>query len=1107
MNSIQRNARACRVRWNSVFIVGLTVTSLVFVSCSGQKLSTDEFTRLMNTGKSYYEGGETENALEAFRKALALNPTHLDAHLNLANACLLANRSTNAIQEAQEALNLDSNSGAAYYIMGCAYLRLNQFEDAIKALQQAKAIDKTVNAVSFQLGRAHQGAGHLEDAIREFQEVVEFEPEHPAAHYGLSQALIRVGRKEEANQELEKHRQVSAKKPVTPADEATYERCEYTKARAPFELEEPAKDGVKVTFADATESAFGSSARHYHGPVGVMDINQRGRNDLFVCEDNDGFRLLLNSNGVFRSEGEHIPGFAGAKYSRCLVADLNNDRFDDVVMLSEKGIHLFKFATNGGVTEVTSFAGLRNLAAYDGALVDLDFTGKLDLLLSSPDQKAVHVLRNLGNMFFKDVTQTSGVPATLSGVRQLVVDDWNNDDLMDVFVVRDAQAPLLLTNQRGGPLVSTNSPAGWPAGKRIAVGDLNNDLRNDLVIVTGDRLECIFGGVPNRTSIPLGNFAPSVLALVDYDNDGWLDIVAGGDGLRIWRNIGRDGFREMTRDLALDKRVKGRVDSITAIDLDQDGDTDLLVSIEDQGLQFLRNDGGNANQQLKLRLWGNRSNASGIGIRLELNAGNWRTSRTVTELPIEIGLGHHQQVDSLNVHWFDLLIPQVDFKVDSRSTVTIIEYMLPTGSCPYLYAWDGNRFRFVTDILGASPLGLRLTDDRFIEADPDEFVWIGNESMFKPSNGQFELQITEELREVLYLDEAKLVAVDHPLDTEVHTTGKLVPGNPWPPKEIIPLKHRYALRRATRLDGADVTLALAENDGTVVSPDKLRVPQLRGLAEPHGVVLDFGPLVGERPLVLALTGWLRFGGGMANVAASHNPDLPFPFPTLEVEFDQGAWKTVDVVVGAPAGKTKTILVDLSGKLPPQSHRLRLTTAFEIHWDRIALFERDATERARVHWLDATSTDLHWRGFSDFADLPWSAPLTPVYERVRQTPYWRITPSGWCTRYGDVGELIDKGDNALALLNGGDELTLKFDAQRLPLKPTGWARDFFLFSTGWDKDADFHVERGASVEPLPFRGMDDQLYGRQERPIIDNTWWIKKYDTRWVGPRTLSRAKP
>src|SRR6185436_19471555 len=115
--------------------------------------------------------------------------------------------------------------------------------------------------------------------------------------------------------------------------------------------------------------------------------------------------------------------------------------------------------------------------------------------------------------------------------------------------------------------------------------------------------------------------------------------------------------------------------------------------------------------------------------------------------------------------------------------------------------------------------------------------------------------------------------------------------------------------------GADVTAALRAMDGQKVSPARLRAPQLRGLAEPHGVILDFGPLPGERPLVLALTGWLRFGGGMANIAASHNPSLPYPFPRLEAETGDGRWVPVDVRVGVPAGKTKTILVDLAGKLP------------------------------------------------------------------------------------------------------------------------------------------------------------------------------------------------
>src|SRR5262249_29766412 len=150
---------------------------------------------------------------------------------------------------------------------------------------------------------------------------------------------------------------------------------------------------------------------------------------------------------------------------------------------------------------------------------------------------------------------------------------------------------------------------------------------------------------------------------------------------------------------------------------------------------------------------------------------------------------------------------------------------------------------------------------------------------------------------------------------EVHSTSKLRPGKPFPKPEIWTLERRHPLLKAIDQEGQEVTSKLQEIDGEFVSPRKLRAPQLRGLAEPHGVTLDFGPMDAVKRPVLALTGWLRFGGGMANAAASQNPDLPFPFPTLEVEGASGQWDSVDVVVGAPAGKTKTILVDLAGKLP------------------------------------------------------------------------------------------------------------------------------------------------------------------------------------------------
>src|SRR5260370_38043477 len=137
-------------------------------------------------------------------------------------------------------------------------------------------------------------------------------------------------------------------------------------------------------------------------------------------------------------------------------------------------------------------------------------------------------------------------------------------------------------------------------------------------------------------------------------------------------------------------------------------------------------------------------------------------------------------------------------------------------------------------------------------------------------------------------------------------------------------------------------------------------------------------------------------------------------------------------------------------------------------------------------------------------MPAFLPLTPEYDKVSNSPPWNRTPSGWCTRYGSVDDLIDQKDNALVLLSGGDEVALSFNAGQFPEKPHGFVRDSFLYVVGWDKDADFHVGQGWRVEPLPFAGMDDQTYGHAERPAEVNDSWTQKYNTRWVGPLGLSK---
>jgi tetratricopeptide (TPR) repeat protein len=1113
-------------------VCALFIAALFLLPACRQKsdraaASGDEFLRLSNVGKAQLDRGEAAPAVASFEKALALQPDHPDARLNLANACLLSGDDARARALAESVLTIERGSAPALYVAGVAALHQRDFTNAIQFLQQARDLDIRINAVSLQLGLAYEGISRWEEALALYEELVQFQPDYPGIHFRLATVYRRLGREADAQTQTTAHTAWLAKTPNANLTPAGLERCKYTEARVPFQLEQPAREGIKVVFTDVSAEAFAGVGGKLQGPVGVIDFARDGTNHLLV-RDGDSFRVLLNRGGKFATNGQSFPFTNGGRATRWLVADLNKDTIPDALVLGDKGVHLFRFATNGTATETTRFAGLDQFAAVDGLFADLNFRGDLDLVAIGTNG-ALRVMSNLQNMYFVD-TSTNVPP--LTAVRALASDDWDNDETGDLFISRDTELTLLL-KQRGGAWsndVTAVRDASTPPGRgALAIGDLNNDLRPDLIAAGGHQLTITFNGSTKVAGIAFDSTGPRELKLLDYDNDGWLDVLALGNGLRAFRNFGTYGFVETTAALGLDK-FTSPITSFVAADLDGDCDTDFVLSTTN-GVHLLRNDGGNQNHMLRVALQGTRSNASAIGVRVDVVAGGLRVARRARELPVEIGVGQHRQLDAVNVHWSELSPSYTEIDLTNCAPLRVLELALPTGSCPYLYTWDGARMRFVTDLLCSAPLGLPVAPGIYIEADEDEIVHLGNDANFQPKLSRqgakeaknYVLNITEELREVLYLDEAKLIVVDHPPGTEVHTTEKMLARKPpggYPRDEIVTLKNRVPLRAAVNDAGADVTQALAEIDERFASPTKLRAPQLRGLAEPHSITLDFGARSAESaravvvvravsavrapgpPLVLALTGWLKFGGGMANIAASSHRDFPFPFPTLDVEVN-GAWQKLDVEVGAPSGRAKTILVDLAGKLPPGAQRLRVTAAFEIHWDRLALFERAGEAQTQVTPFIPSRTDLHRRGYSEMSELPGTSLLVPNYDKVESQPLWRLTPGGWATRYGAVDELVRDRDNALALICAGDELTLEFAAENLPAKPAAAVRDYFLFVSGWDKDSDFHVVSGTTIEPWPWHGLNDQTYGTQPRPAFTNDAWMQKYNTRWVGPRILS----
>jgi hypothetical protein len=221
--------------------------------------------------------------------------------------------------------------------------------------------------------------------------------------------------------------------------------------------------------------------------------------------------------------------------------------------------------------------------------------------------------------------------------------------------------------------------------------------------------------------------------------------------------------------------------------------------------------------------------------------------------------------------------------------------------------------------------------------------------------------------------------------------------------------------------------------------------------------------------------------------------LEVVWPRLEVADAQGQWQLVDDAVGFPAGNTKTIVCDLADKLPHGARRMRLTTSFEVRWDRVALVEAVPTSDVLVTELEPTTAELAWHGFADLHAEQFESPHVPNPQQMSDLPRWLTVVEGWCTRYGDIRPLVATADDRMAVLNSGDGATLEFAADRLPQRTPDTSRTLLLYSRGWIKEADPNSLADRGVSPLPDADLapdgplDESLEGD----------WQLQFNTRWV----------
>ena len=321
----------------------------------------------------------------------------------------------------------------------------------------------------------------------------------------------------------------------------------------------------------------------------------------------------------------------------------------------------------------------------------------------------------------------------------------------------------------------------------------------------------------------------------------------------------------------------------------------------------------------------NKVNRDGIGSKLEMKVGDLYQLQYVSEQVTHFGLGALDKADVVRVVWTNGVPQNV---IEPQAKQRIQEKQILKGSCPFLYVYDGEKYEFITDLLWRAPLGL-ITSMGFVAPDETrDFVKISG-TQIQPKDGKYSIQITEELWETAYFDEVKLIAVDHPAGTDIFVNEQYVPP-PFAEFKIYGVQEKLQPKSATNHRGEDVSDALRTFDYRYAVEHAPGPYQ--GVVEPHAIVLDLGDVPNDAPVTLFLTGWIFPTDTSINVALFQNPGISPRFPSVAVKDGTGAWETVIEMIGLPAGKNKTITVDLTGKFLSDDRHVRIETDMQIYWD-------------------------------------------------------------------------------------------------------------------------------------------------------------------------------
>ncbi len=431
----------------------------------------------------------------------------------------------------------------------------------------------------------------------------------------------------------------------------------------------------KLQFTDVTEKSR-ILADGYGMGAAVGDINNDGWPDLYVCN--------LGSNRMFLNQGD------GTFIEVTKKTGTDDERWSTSAAF-------FDYDKDGWldlfVANYVDFSPANSPACYAK-------TSAKDYCSPRAFKPVGNSLfHNKGDGTFENVTIASGISKEFGSGLGVVTDDFNDDGWLDIYVANDGNPNQLWINQKNGAFkneallggAAVNRDGQAEAGMGVDAGDFNGDGYEDIFIThLMEETNTLFvnsgkGLFEDRTSeASLGmqtrRYTGFGTLWFDYDNDGWLDLLSANGAVQILENLARQGdpyplgqpnqlfhntgkgdFKETSLEAGEAFQLLEVSRGAAFGDIDNDGDTDVVITNNNGKARLLLNQIGTRNHWLGLRLVGAKNNGDMLGARVEIVLAKKNTLRrrartdggycSSHDARVLVGLGASDRVEALRVHW------------------------------------------------------------------------------------------------------------------------------------------------------------------------------------------------------------------------------------------------------------------------------------------------------------------------------------------------------------------------------------------------------------------------------------------------------------------------